>query len=489
MSAAQGSTDLTTPHGGSPGSGVDAARDTAAVDRSEGDINATSARANWRRDHVSETARALLQRDAAAYVHQALSTPCMNALSACAGSWITDVDGRRYLDFHGNSAHQVGYGHPRVVEAIKRQLDTLPFCPRRYANEPAVELAEALSSLTGHRLSRVLLAPSGAVAVSTALKIARLATGRKQFISMWGSFHGATLDAISVGGEAIFRDTAGPLMPGVIHVPPSRPERCSLGCDRKCGVQVGDESGMRCAEAIENALSSGGDVAGVIAEPIRCTTVSIPPPAYWKRVRELCDRSGALLIFDEIPTCLGRTGKMFAYEHFGIVPDVLVIGKGLGGGIMPLAATLVRDGLVDGSRTALGHYTHEKSPVASAAALATIRVIIEDQLVERSAVLGERIHARLCELKKCFDSIADVRGRGLLLAVEIAARSGRHEDATAIAEHVMYAALARGLNFKVSDGNVLTLTPPLTLTDDEAEQSLDILAASLRDANVVFGHA
>ncbi|MBC7772576.1 MAG: aspartate aminotransferase family protein [Pyrinomonadaceae bacterium] len=441
-------------------------------------------RSNWQDANLSSNTKALLARDSAAYVHQALSTPCLNALQRCSGSYIEDVEGRRYLDFHGNSVHQVGYGHPLVIEAIKRQLDDLPFCPRRYTNLPATELAEQLGQLTGGQLPRVLLAPSGAVAIGTAMKIARTATGRYKFLSMWGSFHGATLDAISLGGEAIFRQGVGPLLPGVSHVAPPRPERCLLGCAGRCGqIDVAGTGPMLCADMLEHVLRAEGDIAAVVAEPVRCTTVSIPPDGYWKRVRAVCDRHGVLLIFDEIPSCLGRTGRMFAYEHFGVAPDILVIGKGLGGGVFPLAATLVREGLVDGSTSALGHYTHEKSPVGAAAALATIRVIRDGQLLDRAESLGKMFASELRRLATRHELIGPVRQLGLLIGVDVMAIENPSLDATVLAERILYASLSRGLSFKVSDGNVLTLSPPLTLSDQEALEAIRILDEAFEEAS------
>jgi len=409
----------------------------------------------------------------------------MDALISARGSWLEDMQGRRFLDFHGNSVHQVGHAHPHVVAAIRRQLDSLAFCPRRFTNDPAVRLAEELGTLTDGRLPRVLLAPGGAAAMGVALKIARVATGRHKTISFLGSFHGASLDCISIGGEAIFRRGVGPLLPGAMLVPAPTPDRCALGCAGTCGAAASgapsraeDPAGsMPCLSALARAMESEGDVAAVIAEPLRCTTVSLPPLGYWKGVRDLCDRHGALLVFDEIPTCLGRTGRMFAHEHFGVTPDVLVIGKGLGGGIFPQAAVMVREGLIDGSTSALGHYTHEKSPVGAAAALATLAVIRDENLIERSASLGEVLMNRMRGLAARHACIAQVRGLGLLVGVQLRAAGGVAADV--LAERVLYASLERGLNFKVSGGDVLNLTPPLTLSDDELELSVSILDAAL----------
>jgi 4-aminobutyrate aminotransferase len=433
---------------------------------SEGDINITSRRARWQAENLHSMARELLARDAQAYLHQSLSTPCLNALVSVDGSWLEDLDGRRFLDFHGNSVHQVGYGHPVVIQAIKDQLDTLPFCPRRYTNEPAVRFAERLGALAPGGLSKVLMAPGGSEAISIALKLARWATGRYKTVSMWDSFHGATLDAISVGGEEIFRRGVGPLMAGSEHVPPPDPTRCPLGCGNECT--------MACASYLEYVLEREGDVAAVVAEPVRCTTAVIPPATYWRRIREACDRHGTLLIFDEIPTCLGRTGRMFATELTGVVPDILTIGKGLGGGVWPLAAIIAHEDLDVAQEIALGHFTHEKSPVGAAAALATLDVIQDERLVERSQVLGASYVASLREMSRRHPQVVGVRGQGLLVAMELAE--------VGFAEEVLYQCLSRGLSFKVSAGKVLTLTPPLTISEQDLDLSVKVLDESLAAA-------
>ena len=189
-------------------------------DRSEGDINLGDARAAWQREYIDAETRALLDEDAHWFLHQALSTPCLNVVERAEGIYLIDTAGRRIMDFHGNTVHQIGYGHPRVVEAVTRQLATLPFSPRRYTNRAAIELARRLAELAPGRLNKVLFAPGGTAAIGMALKLARYATGRHKTISMWDAFHGASLDAISVGGEAIFRRDVGPLLPGTEHVPP-----------------------------------------------------------------------------------------------------------------------------------------------------------------------------------------------------------------------------------------------------------------------------
>jgi 4-aminobutyrate aminotransferase len=443
---------------------------------SEGDSNRSAHRRQWDNRHVDGVTRAWLDRDARCFLHQSLSTPCLNVLTESRGATLTDLQGRSLLDFHGNSAHQVGYGHPRVMAAVTDQLKRMPFCPRRYTNVPAIELAETLAAITPDPLGKVLFAPGGTSAVGMALKLVRMATGRFKTISMWDAFHGASLDAISVGGESLFRAGIGPLLPGCEHVPPADPYRCLWDPGGNC-----DTCGLKCVRTIEYVLEKEADIGAVIAEPMRCTAVNPPPAGYWKRIREACDRHGALLIFDETAVCLGRTGRLWAFEHEAVVPDILILGKGLGGGVFPLAAIVTRTDLDIAPDKALGHYTHEKNPVACAAARATIEVILSEGLVERSATLGSRALARLSSLKATVDLIGDVRGRGLLFGMDLVL--DRHAKTPAVdqADRIMYACLEMGLSFKVSHGSFLTLTPPLTISDDQLDLALSILEKAFQN--------
>jgi 4-aminobutyrate aminotransferase len=451
--------------------------DFGAPDRSEGDINLSAHRASWQEKHLDQQTRKLLAEDEKYFLHQSLSTPCLTALERSEGSRIFDTTGQSYLDFHGNSSHQVGYGHPRVVEAISKELQRLPFSPRRFTNRPAVELAKKLAELSPGNLNKMLFAPGGTSANGIALKLARLATGRFKTLSFWDSFHGASLDAISVGGEALFRRNMGPLLPGCIQVP--APDSSCFGKDKLDWQQA--------FNYIEYVMAHEGDIAAFIAEPMRCTTINIPTVNFWRQVRELCDRHGVLLIFDEIPLCLGRTGTMFACEYYGMVPDMLCIGKGLGGGIFPLAATLVREDLDIAQDQALGHYTHEKSSVGCAAALATLNVIEEGKLLQRSRELGSSVVDYLNQLKNTHPLVAEARGVGLMMGLEISIPDGCSTSAADAAEQILYAALSRGLSFKISGGTVLTLTPPLTISDAEMEEALAILENSLRQVEVELG--
>src|SRR5262245_57245042 len=205
--------------------------------RSEGDLNTSPRRAAWQAENIDRETHHWLEEDAKYFLHQSLSTPCLDVLKSCRGAEITNFQGRDLLDFHGNNVHQVGFSHPYVLEAIKAQLQELSFCPRRYTNIPAIKLARKLTALAPGNLSRVLFAPAGTAAIGMAIKLARAATGRFKTISMWDSFHGASLDAISVGGEAIFRSGIGPLLPGCEHVPPPDNQHCPFKCGAACNLR------------------------------------------------------------------------------------------------------------------------------------------------------------------------------------------------------------------------------------------------------------
>lgn len=441
-------------------------------DLSEGDSNLSPNREGWM-NTLDKSTVDLLDRDAKVFLHQSLSTPCINALKGCEGASIIDLEGRSFLDFHGNSVHQVGFSNPNVVQAVTEQIERLSFCTRRYTNEQAVKLAERLTDIAPGNLDKVLFAPGGTSSVGMALKLARIATGRHKTLSMWESFHGASLDAISIGGESLFRQNMGPMMPGAEHVPPADPYRCLFNDSGDC-----DGCGLKCARYIDYVLEQEKDVAALVAEPIRCTYIVPPPTGYWQAVRKSCDRHGTLLVFDETAVCLGRTGRMFAFENYGVVPDMVVIGKGLGGGILPFSALIARGDLDLAPDRALGHYTHEKNPVACAAALATLNYIDDHDLLSRSRDLGEHALTRLHDLAVRYDLVGDIRGQGLLFGAELVENRQAKTPAREAADRIMYKCLEKGLSFKVSKGNFLTLTPPLTITPSELDQAIDILDAA-----------
>ena len=433
----------------------------------EGDVNFSEGRGEWYSQLNPQTLE-WLSRDAAVFLHQSLSTPCLNVIESCEGIYLTDINGKRYMDFHGNSVHQVGYRNSYVTDRLKAQLDILPFSPRRYTNKVAIELAEKLVSLLPASLNRVLFAPGGTSAVGMALKLARRITGKQKVVSVQGSFHGASLDAIAVGGEEQFRKYMGQLYPETIFIPQA--DRYRNGPDQE----------LQFAELLDEVLTRNEDAGAFIAETIRNTDVQIPSKQYWEKIREVCDRHGVLLILDEIPIAFGRTGTLFAFEQYGIVPDILCLGKGLGAGAFPIAAIIAREEYNIAGDISLGHYTHEKSPMGAAAALAMIEYTISQQLLEKVQEDESFIRKELTILKDEFPLIGDIRGKGLLWAVELVKDPVTKERAVEEGEAVLYDCLKNGLSFKVSQGNVLQLCPPLIITREQITDAILIIRGALQ---------
>jgi 4-aminobutyrate aminotransferase len=456
--------------------------DNSAPAQSESDTNSGPLRGSWAASRTNAE-KTLVDRDSAVYLKQSVSTPVLTAISGVDGPYLIGVDGAHYLDFHGNSAHQLGYGHPRLISALTAQLKELPFVPRRFTSEVSVEFAEKLVAVAPPGLERVLLTTGGSDAIEVALKLARAATGRFKTLSFWESFHGAGFGAASVGGEQLFRTgPIGPLLSGTEHVPPIGCYRDHFAPGHRSDEPHTPECGRALADLIDYTLRVQGDVAAVIAEPMRAVP-AMAAPGFWKRVRQSCDDTGTLLIFDEIPTGLGRTGRMFSSSWEDVVPDVLVLGKGLGGGAIPVAAAITRAELDVGQEWAFGHYTHEKNPLMARAGLTTLQIIEDEGLVERSARLGARALERARDLAARHDTVGDVRGRGLMLGIELVVGPDDRTPNRTLAEAVMYGALDRGLSFKTTMGNVLTLAPPLTVPEDELERAFDILDESLAAAS------
>jgi len=447
----------------------------------EGDVNSSPRRRVWQAEHINNEARDILDRDAQYFLHQSVSTPCLNTIRKAEGIWIEDHAGKRYMDFHGNNVHHIGYGHPRLIEAITRQMHELSFAPRRYACDVAAQLAEKLAQITPGDLSKSLFTTGGSDAIEIALKMARVATGRFKTISFWDAFHGAGFGASSVGGEEMFRGgPVGPLLPGTEHVPPFGDYRNAWG--------VREGSSDLCASQIRYVLEKEGDIGAVIAEPSRAVPY-IAPPGFWQQVREACNEYGALLIFDEIPTGLGKTGKLFSCEYDQVVPDILVIGKSLGGGILPIAAAICKPELDLAEGYAYGHYTHEKNPVTTCAALTTIQIIEQEGLVENAAEVGDYALNRLREMMDKHPLIGDVRGRGFLLGVELVTDRDSREPAIEAADKVLYRSLSKGLSFKTTMGNVLTLTPALITTRKDMDLALKVIDESLHETECELGYS
>ncbi|EPT0965253.1 aspartate aminotransferase family protein [Vibrio vulnificus] len=442
--------------------------------RSEGDVNTTPARQAWNASMDDERTQALLKRDSEVFLHQAMSTPCLDTLEAAEGIYIQDATGKKYMDFHGNNIHQLGYGHPHVIKRVQEQIAKLPFSPRRFTNETAIECAEKLTQICGGELNRVLFAPGGTSAVGMALKLARHITGNYKVVSLWDSFHGASLDAISVGGEACFRQGMGPLMAGVERIPPAVSYRGAF--------PVADGSDVHYADYLEYVIEKEGGVGAFIAEAVRNTDVQVPSKAYWKRIREICDKHNVMLIIDDIPNGMGRSGEWFTYQAYDIEPDILCIGKGLGGGLVPIAAMVTKDKYNTAEQISMGHYTHEKSPIGCAAALATMEAIEQGGLLDKAKTDSQFMREKLLEMKAKYPVIGDVRGIGMLWGIELVTDHESKARAYDEVEAVLYQCLNNGVSFKVSQGNVIQLSPPLIITREQLTEALAIFEEAI--ANV-----
>ncbi len=432
---------------------------------SEGDINHGRFREKWN-SWVRETqSGSALTDDSNCFLHQSLSTPCLDVLDHAEGTRLYAKSGIAYMDFHGNNVHHLGHKNEYILNRIKAQMDILPFSPRRFTNEPAIHCAKQLSALMPDRFNRVLFAPAGTLAIGMALKLARVVTGKHKVVSLWDSFHGASLDAISVGGEAQFRAGMGALLPGVERIPPPMTYRNMFSTN----------DDLVYADYLEYVIRKEGEIGAFVIETLRNTDVQIPSKQYWKRVREICDQYGVLLILDEIPIAFGRSGKMFVFEHFDIEPDILCLGKGMGGGVFPMAGIITRDRYNVAGDISLGHYTHEKSPLGCVATTAVLDYIREYSILEKVQEDALFYEQQLIELKSRYGFIGDIRGIGLLWGIELVKDRNTKTPDNERAEFVLYECLRRGLSFKVSQGNVIQLSPPLTISRDDLQLSINIL--------------
>ena len=438
------------------------------IEREQGDVNTTrNRREYWKRNLKGESKR-WFDEDQKYFLHQSLSTPVLNVLSRAQGVYIEDLDGKKYIDMHGNGVHNAGFNNPAVIEAVKKQLaENMTFCPRRYTNIPAIELAKKLAEITPGDLCRSLFCPGGSEAIEMALMLAKQVTGRFKTISFWDSFHGAGLGAASVGGEEHFSGGFGPMVPGAFHVEFPNYYRNPWGFTSEADVDA------ECLRQIELVLKREPEMAAIIGEPISATPV-VPSRRYWQGVKELCEQYGALLIFDEIIEGFGRTGKLFACEHF-VTPDVLVLGKSLGGGLLPFAGIVTHEKYNIGQHRSVGHYTHEKNALCSAAALAEIAYIVEHKLHEHAAELGDYTLKRLTQLKENHPLIGHVAGLGLHIGIDLVSEQKTRKRAVDEAEIIMFKCLEKGLSAKTIEGNVLTLRPALVITREEMDRAIDII--------------
>ena len=438
------------------------------IEREQGDINTTPNRKTYWDRNLSDQARKYFNEDNKYFLHQSLSTPVLNVISKAYGIYIEDMNGNKYIDMHGNGVHNTGFNNPAVVQAVKKQLDEgMTFCPRRYTNIPAINLAKKLAEITPENLCKSLFCPGGSEAIEIALALAKQVTGKFKTISFWDSFHGASFAAASIGGEEHFKGGMGPMMPGALHVEFPNYYRNPWGFEKEEDVDA------ECIRQIELILEREPGVAAIIGEPISATPV-VPSNRYWTGVKKLCKQYGALLIFDEIIEGFGRTGKMFACEHY-LAPDILVLGKSMGGGIVPFAGIVTRENYNVCHDRSIGHYTHEKNALCSAAALAEIEYIEKNLLYVHAADLGEYTITKLNNMKEIHPLIGNVAGVGLHIGIDLVKDRKTKERALDEAEIIMYKCMEKGLAFKTIEGNIITLRPALTITRKEMDKALDIL--------------
>ena len=390
------------------------------------------------------------------------------------GSYLYTEDGRAILDFSsGQMCATIGHSHPKILKAIKKAGETVIHLDSTMLSPDVVALANRLCELLPEQLSKVQLLNTGGEANEAALRLAKIATGRFEIIGMAGSWHGTTTGAASTT-YAHGRKKYGPVMPGSLAIPSPNCYRCPI---RHC-VDLCD---MTCLEVGFDMIdaTSVGDESAVIIEPIQSAGgIIVPPLGYLTRLRELCDQRGMLFIFDEAQTGLGRTGKLFGFSSEGETPDILTLSKTLGGGL-PLSAVITSDTLAAAARSkGFSHYTsHASDPLTASVGLAVVGVIHSENLVERAASLGQYLHDQLIELQCRHEAIGDIRGRGLLLGIEIVSNRKTREPGHELIKLLTDRCFQLGLNINRVGGphSVWRLAPPLTISKTEIDQALEIM--------------
>jgi 4-aminobutyrate aminotransferase len=396
------------------------------------------------------------------------------------GAIVEDVDGNRFLDFNaGIAVVATGHCHPRVVEAIQRQAAQLiHMSGTDFYYENIVLLAEKLAAIApGSVERRVSFGNSGAEAVEGAIKLARYATGRDKFIAFLGAFHGRTMGALSLTArKAVQRRGFGPLVPGVFHAPYPNCYRCPFG-------RQPDTCAVECARFIENQLfktvAPPEEVAAIVMEPVQGEGgYIVPPRKFFDELQRIAGRFGILLILDEVQSGMGRTGKMWAAEHFDLVPDIFAVAKGIASG-MPLGATVARTELMEWPPGAHAS-TFGGNPVACAAALATIE-LLEQGLVENAARMGEHLKDRMRNWPERFPSVGEVRGLGLMLGIELVKDQETREPAPELRDRVVTAVFERGVLVLGAGDSTVRLCPPLTISRDQCDFAVEVLEQCLKE--------
>jgi 4-aminobutyrate aminotransferase len=395
------------------------------------------------------------------------------------GVWLHTLDGRSVMDFTcGIGVTNLGHRHPAVVRAVHEQVDRLWHVSGTAHHPQLVAAAEALVGVAPAGLTSVFFNNSGAEAVEAALKLARRATGRSEIIAFLGAFHGRTYGAVTLtASKAKYRTQMGPFLPGVHHVRyPYCFRTCSHGPAEPCPIAAGTD-----LDLLFKTLVPPESVAAIVVEPILGEGgYVVPPDAFLPRLREICDAHGILLIADEVQTGFGRSGRMFAVEHSGVVPDIMCVAKGLGNGL-PIGGIVAKASVMSKWHPGEHGTTYGGNPVACAAAVAVIETLRAERLPERAAALGERVLERARSWRARHPRLADVRGRGLMIGLEFM-EGGR--PAPELTQRIIQAAVDGGLLLLSCgiDDNVIRLIPPLTISEEELGKGLDVLEASLAAA-------
>lgn len=394
------------------------------------------------------------------------------------GTTLVDRNGKEYLDcFSGISVTNAGHGHPKIIAAARAQMEELVHCCTYiYYNPVAGELCKRLADITPGALTKSFLGNSGAEALEGAMRLAKQFTGKRELVALTHSFHGRTNATLSITGNRGRKKRGGPYLSGVAFAPAPYAYRCSF--DSKDDA----ECARRCAEHLVDVLRyhTSGDVAAFIAEPILGEGgIIVPHDDYFKLVKEILDDEDILFICDEVQTGFGRTGRMFAIEHYGIEPDIMTLAKGIANGF-PISAFIARPGVSEAFTPGDHLSTFGGNPVSCAAALANIDVMEEEKLAENAAARGEQIMSRLRDFQKDHPVLGDVRGKGLMIGLELV--SDREKTpAGAQAKQVRQLCREEGILVGVggSFGNVVRLQPPLVLSDEEANRITEVLEKTL----------
>ncbi len=395
------------------------------------------------------------------------------------GATVTDENGREYLDcFAGISVVNAGHNNPQVIAAAKAQMDKLVHCASYiYHAKPVADLAEKIAQIAPRGLTKTFFGNGGAEAIEGAMKLARLYSGKHEFISLHASFHGRSWGTLSITGNVGRKKRGGPYAAGVSFAPAPYAYRSQWRNDP-------EEFGRHCAKAIDDVIrfTTAGDVAAFIAEPVMGEGGIIVPPAnYFKEVKKVLDQHGILFIADEVQSGFARTGKMFAIEHYGVVPDILVTAKGIADGF-PLSAFTTRPEIADAYRPGDHLSTFGGNPVSCAASLANIEFIEKENLPARATETGKYAMEKLRELQKQNPIIGDVRGLGLMIGVELV-KDEKLTPGTSEAEAIRDSLLRQGVLVGVGGvyGNVIRFQPPLIITKQQIDQAIGAFANALNE--------